>query len=111
MGLIPVDRKRKDHQAIELGEAVLLNEKVIGIFPEGTTEKEKGVLLPFKMGAVKMARDTNTNIIPFAISGKYQLFSNTLTIRFGKALPIDTDDLKQENNQLIEAVQSLRKGE
>ena len=35
---------------------------------------EKKELLPFKIGAVKMAYDTNSEIIPFAIIGKYKVF-------------------------------------
>ena len=38
----------------------LRNGKVIGIFPEGTFGK--GKILPFKMGAVKMAYETKSEI-------------------------------------------------
>ena len=42
--------------ALTVAEEYLNNEKLIGIFPEGTTEKEVGKMLPFKMGVIKMAR-------------------------------------------------------
>ena len=56
MGAIPVNRKIHDHQALENAIDVLRKGAVIGIFPEGTINREKKVpTLPFKIGAVKMA--------------------------------------------------------
>lgn len=97
MGLIPVNRRQKDHNALLSAEEYLNNKQVIGIFPEGTTEKGKG-LLPFKIGAVKMASDTNTKIVPFVIKGKYKLFSRSLKITYGKPISIISNkDLSNEN--------------
>ena len=70
LGLIPVDRKNKNHNALVSAEEYLDNEMLIGIFPEGTTEKE-GKMLPFKIGAVKMSKYTDSRVVPFAITGKY----------------------------------------
>lgn len=97
MGLIPVDRKNKDHNTLVLAEEYLKSELVIGIFPEGTIGKNE--LLPFKIGAVKMARDTNTSIVPFVITGKYKLFSKNLKIKFLKPIKIK-GDLEKENDRL-----------
>ena len=72
MGLIPVYRNGKDQKALQTAYKYLENNKVIGIFPEGTFGK--GKILPFKMGAVKMAYETNSKIVPFAIKGTYKLF-------------------------------------
>lgn len=109
MGLIPVNRRSKDHQALALAEEYLYDGKVIGIFPEGTTEKEKGKLLPFKIGAVKMAKDTKTDIVPFAITGSYTLFSKDLKINFGKKISI-TGDLETEKKRLENIIFDLMKG-
>lgn len=49
LGLIPVDRKSRDGNALITAERYLKKEKLIGIFPEGTTEKE-GRMLKFKKG-------------------------------------------------------------
>ena len=106
MGLIPVNRKTKDHNAIVQAEKYLNNNSVIGIFPEGTTEKGRG-LLPFKKGAVKMAKDTNTNIVPFIITGKYRLFSNNLKITFGEPIKISNSDLDIENDKLRTIIQDM----
>ena len=96
-GLIPVDRKNKDHNALSLSYDYLNNDKIIGIFPEGTIGRNG--ILPFKMGAVKMANKTNSKIIPFVITGKYKPFKNKLTIEFKKQVEI-SDDLEKENDKL-----------
>ena len=102
LGLIPVDRSKKNPDALKTAKMYLENDMVIGIFPEGTFSK-KGELLPFKIGAVKMAYDTDTKIVPFAITGKYKLFSKNLKITFGKPLSISSD-LDLENNKLRDLI-------
>ena len=83
VGAIPVNRKIHDHQALESAIDTLKEKKVIGIFPEGTINREKKTkTLPFKIGAVKMAYETNTKIIPFVITGEYKIFSSSVTIEF-----------------------------
>ena len=103
LGLIPVDRSKHNPEAIKKAEEYLQNEKVIGIFPEGTTKKEKEELLEFKIGAVKLAYDTNSKIVPFAITGTYKLFSRDLKIKFEKSISIDSD-LNKENEKLRQKV-------
>lgn len=98
MGLIPVNRKVKDHNVFVHAYNYLENEKVIGIFPEGTFGK--GKILPFKIGAVKMAYETKSDIIPFAITGTYKIFSKDLKIEFGKPIRIKGNDLDRENEKL-----------
>ena len=106
MGLIPVNRRTKDKNALILAEKYLRDDKVIGIFPEGTTEKGRG-LLPFKIGATKMAHDTKTKIIPFAIKGKYQIFSKNLVITFGEAIDVYSENLTEENDKLRKIIMEL----
>ena len=106
LGLIPVNRKIHDSSVLERAENYLKNGKVIGIFPEGTTEKGKG-LLPFKIGAVKMAYDTETMIVPFVIKGKYRLFSRNLRIVFDKPIKIKNSNLEKENMSLRDKIYSM----
>ncbi len=106
MGLISVDRKNKDHQALSSSIAYLENNLLIGIFPEGTTEKE-GKMLDFKIGTVKMAKDTNSPIVPFIITGNYKLFSKNLRIEFLKPIMI-SGDLNQENINLRNIIEKER---
>ncbi|MBE6138566.1 MAG: 1-acyl-sn-glycerol-3-phosphate acyltransferase [Firmicutes bacterium] len=98
MGLIPVNRKIKDHNVLVHAYNYLENEKVIGIFPEGT--HGKGKILPFKIGAVKMAYETKSDIVPFAITGTYKILSNDLKIVFGKPIKIESNNLDKENKKL-----------
>jgi len=98
MGLIPVNRKIKDHNVLEHAYNYLNNEKAIGIYPEGTFGK--GEILPFKIGAVKMAYETKSEIIPFSITGTYKLFSKDLKIEFGKPIKINSSNLEKENEKL-----------
>ncbi len=109
LGLIPVDRKNKNHNALVSAEEYLDNEMLIGIFPEGTTEKE-GKMLPFKIGAVKMANDKNSKIVPFVIKGKYKLFSKNLTIEFLKPIKI-TSNLEIEIKKLEDIIHSKIEGD
>ncbi len=103
-GLIPVHRTRKDHNALESAENYLNSGCVIGVFPEGTTIKADNQLLPFKIGAIKMAKDTNTNIVPFTIKGKYRPFAASVEIIFQKPFSVESDDLNSENEKLRERV-------
>ena len=109
MGAISVNRKIHDHQALENAIDALRKGAVIGIFPEGTINREKKEpTLPFKIGAVKMANTTNTKIIPFVITGKYKLFSSTITIEFLKPrtisnnLDLENEKLRDEINKKLE---------
>jgi len=111
LGLIPVDRQNKSPKSLSQAREYLNDDKVIGIFPEGTTRKNKNTLLPFKLGAVKMANDTNSEIVPFAITGKYKLFSRSLKITFSKPITIKNKDLEKENNNLRNKVIEIIKGE
>ena len=97
-GLIPVDRSKKNHKSLQMAYEYLKNEKVIGIFPEGTFGK--GKILPFKLGAVKMAYETGSEIVPFAITGDFKIFSKNLKIEFGTPIRITSDDLEKENVKL-----------
>ena len=106
MGLIPVRRQTKDGKALPESIKYLENEKVIGIFPEGTTEKGRG-LLPFKTGAVRMAHSTGSKIIPFAIEGKYNPFKR-LTLIFGDAYLV-SGDTEYDNKVLYDKVKKLIK--
>lgn len=109
MGIIPVDRKNKNPEALKEAIRNLNNNKVIGIFPEGTTNKTNNIIMPFKYGAVKMASEANAYIVPFSITGEYKFFGK-LKITFGEAYKI-SKDLEKENAILMNKVTSLIKGD
>lgn len=93
MNLIPVDRSKKNPKAKEEAIKILKQNKIIGIFPEGTFKKN-GELLPFKPGAISFAQKTGKPIIPFAIN-KPLKFRSKSKIIFGK--PIYINKIKQED--------------
>lgn len=103
MGIIPVNRRQKDKAALETAEMMLRDEKLIGIFPEGTINRTDDIIMPFKFGAVKMARDTDTPIVPFVISGKYKPFKKSVKIRFFEPMTVG-EDLEEANNKLMNTV-------
>ena len=98
-GTIPVDRDKKNPLALAVAEEYLNNNEVVGIFPEGTRNKGKG-LLPFKFGAVKMASATGKKIVPCIITGKYKVFKSNIKVKFGEALDISNMDLEKVNERL-----------
>ncbi len=111
-GLIPVNRQSKDPDALRRAKEYLNNGAVIGIFPEGTVIKPEGVnLLPFKMGAVKMAYDTGVPVVPFTINGRYRLFRGSVEIEFHPPVYIEGSELEEENNKLRERVKAKIKNE
>ena len=111
MGIIPVNRRIHDKNALNKAIEVLNNNKVIGIFPEGTINKTDNITLPFKIGAVKMASVTNSMITPFIITGKYKLFNNNLKIEFLPPIKINiSKDLTSYNEKLMNIISDkLRK--
>ena len=104
MGIIPVNRSIHDHNALEKAIKTLEEEKLIGIFPEGTINRTDDIIMPFKIGAVKMASETGAPIIPFVITGEYGLFKKSC-IEFLKPIHIPKkDDLTEENKKLEQII-------
>lgn len=103
IGLIKVYRGKPNYKAIEEAEKILNNGGTIGIFPEGTRNKTQNNLLEFRKGAVRIAKSTNTPILPFAIKGEYKLFRKSIKIEFLKPLKIG-EDLEKENTKLMKLV-------
>lgn len=99
VGIIPVDRSKKNPEVIKTGCEYLNQGEVIGIFPEGTINRTNDIIMPFKYGACKMAIETGALIVPFAITGKYKLFKKSITVEFGKPYKI-TGTIEEENKKL-----------
>ena len=109
VGCIPVDRSKKDSDAKEKAIEHLKNGGAISIFPEGTRNKTKEFLLPFKFGAVSMAQKTNAKLVPFGTTGEYKFRSKNLTVRFGKPIEIGDMSLEEANEKLAKAIGDLMK--
>jgi 1-acyl-sn-glycerol-3-phosphate acyltransferase len=108
-GCISVNRSIKDETAKNKALEILKNGGAIGLFPEGTRNKTKEFLLPFKFGTVSMAQKTNATIIPFGITGDYKFRSKNLTIRYGEPFKVNNMTLEEANNKLYHEVEKLMK--
>ena len=111
-GCISVDRSIHDDVAKGKALDVLKDGGAIGLFPEGTRNKTDAFLLPFKFGAVSMAKKTNSLIVPFGISGDYKFRSKNLRVHVGKPFSIDNMSLEEANKKLEKEIGKLiRKGQ
>ena len=69
-------------------------------------------LLPFKFGAVSMAKKTGATIVPAGIYGDYKFRTKNLSVRFGTPFKVDNMTLEEANNKLRDEVGKLmRKSE
>lgn len=108
-GCISVDRSKKDEVAKEAALNILKSGGAVGLFPEGTRNKTKEFLLPFKFGTVSMAKKTDATIIPFGLTGDYKFRSKNLTVRFGKPFKVGDMSLEEANNKLYHEIEKLMK--
>ena len=106
-GCISVDRSKKDSSAKEAALSVLEKGGAIGLFPEGTRNRTDAILLPFKYGAVSMAKKTDSYLVPFGISGDYKFRSKNLTIKIGKPFKINNITLEEANKMLARRIKKL----
>ena len=112
LGVIKVDRSKKNPEVIDEACELINNGEVVGIFPEGTFNKSEYIIMPFKYGTVKIANKAGVPIVPFAIVGEYKRFKKGLRIIFGKPLYIeDKTDLTKENVKLMNSVITLMRCE
>lgn len=107
IGIIKVDRSKKNPLAVMEAEEVLNNGGAIGIFPEGTRNRAGEGLLPFKKGAVRMAIETKSLIVPCAIRGNYRLFRTGLEIEYGKAIDVSNMSTEDANDFVKNEVLNL----
>lgn len=73
LGAFPVYRGAQDGWAIAHAEKVLHQGLVLGIFPEGSRSKGRG-LRPAKTGAARLAHAVACPIVPIAIHGTEYMF-------------------------------------
>jgi len=105
MGIIPVNRAIHDKNALESAINALEEDKSIAIFPEGTINRTEDIIMPFKIGAVKMASETNTPIVPFIITGEYKFRSKNLKIEFLPSIKVSKkEDLTKDNEKLMKII-------
>ena len=102
-GCIPVNRNGHDSEAKDAATEVLQSQGALGIFPEGTRNKTEDLLMPFKFGAVSLAKKNNALVIPVGVSGDYKFRPKNLVARIGEPIDVSGMDL-EEANEKLEAV-------
>ncbi len=72
-----VDRENVDILAFKKAINILREEKVLGIFPEGT-RSSNGELQELKLGAIKIAMKTGVPILPVGITGTHKIYPRSI---------------------------------
>lgn len=75
LGAFPVYRGEKDQWAMVHARKVLDNGQTLGMFPEGTRNKGRGLGLA-KTGTARMAIDAKCPIVPMVLTGTDQFFKH-----------------------------------
>jgi 1-acyl-sn-glycerol-3-phosphate acyltransferase len=68
LGAFPVHRGEKDEWAVRHAAKVLTHGQTLGMFPEGTRSKGRGLGVA-KTGTARLAMEANCPILPMAITG------------------------------------------
>ncbi|MFW6386714.1 MAG: lysophospholipid acyltransferase family protein [Bacillota bacterium] len=101
IGSFPVKRGKPDRGAIKKAFSILEEDKVLGIFPEGGTNKS-GELKPARPGAVMIALRSGATILPVGIS-----YQQGLKVSIGSPLDFtDGIDREQAGKMIMEAIRS-----
>lgn len=103
----------KDHKITkdELKEYILdADNALLKLYKKKIITKEEykeSLLLPFKFGAVSLAKKTNSLIVPFATVGEYNGEKDQLITRIGEPIDISLMELEDANKLLREKIIDL----
>lgn len=103
LNAFPVKRGMSDREALRKGLAILKEEKVLGLFPEGTRSKT-GELGKGLAGAGFFALRTDAQIVPCAVVGPYKPLRK-LKIVYGK--PISMEAVRKAKGSAEEATELI----
>lgn len=99
----PVKRGMADREALRLGLKYLKEDKVVGIFPEGTRNLS-GTLGKGLAGAGFFALRSNAHVVPCAVIGEYKPFKKVKVV-FGK--PINFTELRENKANAEQATELI----
>lgn len=114
LGAFPVDRDGSDLSAIRISLKTLKEDKVLGIFPEGTRVKEPN-LNTVKAGIGLIAIKSKSPVIPIYIDSKYNIFGK-VTIKIGEPIYFDeyhgqklgTEHYKDISKNIMQSIYLLK---
>ncbi|MCR1898062.1 1-acyl-sn-glycerol-3-phosphate acyltransferase [Irregularibacter muris] len=87
IGAFPVNRGAADISAIKNALRIVKENKVLGIFPEGTRVKSKDQL-PAEPGIAMIGIKGKATIVPIGISGNYT-FRSSVTMNVGQPISLE----------------------
>jgi 1-acyl-sn-glycerol-3-phosphate acyltransferase len=110
LGVFPVDREEADLSAIKKALKVLKEEKVLGIFPEGTRVKEIN-LDNAKPGIAMISIKAQAPILPVYIDGNYRIFSK-IKVYIGETIDfsniygkrLTTEDYREYSKDILKSI-------
>lgn len=115
-GAYPVKRDNHDVGGANHTVNLLKSGEAVGIFPQGTRSKGRGLALIPKPGFIRLALDTDAKIVPIAIWGKIRIFGRVY-VKFGDpvdpavllegAAPADKDAVKNAAVKYMENVYAM----
>ena len=107
LGGLFIDRNnlRKAMKTINTGITRIKSGGTMLIFPEGSRSRGRG-LLPFRPGALKLATQSESVIVPVAIKGTYAIFEKNKRVTAGPVkltfcAPISTTDIPPSDRKQI----------
>ncbi|HOQ07571.1 MAG TPA: lysophospholipid acyltransferase family protein [Clostridiales bacterium] len=101
LGAFPVRRGTADISSIKHAYKLLKENKIVGIFPQGTRAKTANREYPAKSGAVLIAANAGVPVIPAAVFGTYRLFSR-MKVVYGDPYYIEKNGDKLSKEYLSE---------
>lgn len=113
LNVFSVNRDATDLKSVKKSLRILKEDKVLGIFPEGT--KVKGYdLNNAKPGVAMLAVKSQTNILPIRIESNYKLF-NKIHIKIGNLIDVSdykgqkltNDDYTKISQNILETIYRL----
>lgn len=112
-GQIKVDRTSKDkHHTHKIVFSALEQERMVGIFPEGTRSRDGNMLKAF-VGVAKYALDAQTPVVPVGVigtrdimpaHGKFPKFNTKARIKIGEPMHFHEHYGKQHDEKLLREI-------
>jgi 1-acyl-sn-glycerol-3-phosphate acyltransferase len=105
LGSFPVDRRGRDNWALKHAKEILLRDQILGIFPEGTRNRGRG-LRPAKTGAARLAISVNCPIVPMGVIGTEGMF-NHFPRRSQVTINVGVPIYPERNNTVLELTDNM----
>ena len=111
LGAFPLNRGAIDKVAIRHAMGLLKENKVLGIFAEGTRQKP-GKLGKFHDGAASLALRTGVPVVPLALIGTSEIKKGHIAAIIGQAIPVERskptpEAIAELNDRIKAAIQTM----